>query len=219
MKKYCVLLLAMFFMALNSQAQLTFSTVSVDGESLSTVPRYSWGIPLEKKIKTKKDVVFAIGATFNNFGIIFDRLENGQTDRHKHRTWSFGPSGGVYFGLGKKMVVGLSGTVSYNFHYKHKIFPNGNRKDKDVHVREWFSDKVDPINLVPRFSIGTKKGFMLYGEYFFSNLFNTAYTDEMGAMPFAGFEVTRFNIGISSDLNDSFEDKDKIVAPQTDVSL
>lgn len=205
-------------MTLNAQAQLTFSTVSVDGESLSTVPRYSWGIPLEKKIKTKKDVVFAIGATFNNFGIIFDQLEDDQTNRHKYRTWSFGPSGGVYFGLGKKMVVGLSGTVSYNFHYKHKIFIDGERSNKDKES-EWFSDKVDPINLVPRFSIGTKKGFMLYGEYFFSNLFNKDYTDEMGEKKFAGFEVTRFNIGISSDLNDSFEDKEKIVAPQTDVSL
>jgi len=217
MKKYSVLIVIALLFVGNLQAQLTFSTVTYNGEELNTIPRYSWGIPIEKKVKGKKEVLFTYGVTTNNLGIIF---EDTAGDRHKHRTWSIGPSGGIYFGLGKSLILGASGTVSYNFHYKHKIFPNGERKDKIKNVQEWFSDKVEPFNLIPRFSIGLRDKFVIYGEYYLTGLFNKNYTDETtGFKPFEGFEITRFNIGISTDLNNKFVSNEEILEPENDVSL
>ena len=217
MKKFNLLVILGFLFAGSLHAQLTFSTVTFNGEELSTVPRYSWGIPLEKKIKAEsKDILFTYGFTMNNLGIIFDDAIG---DRHKHRTWSIGPSGGIYFGLGKKLILGASGTVSYNFHYKHKIFPDGDRRDKIKNVQEWFSNKVEPFNIIPRFSLGFKDAFVVYGEYYLTGLFNKNYTDSQGVRPFEGFEITRFNIGIHTDLNDKFISNDKILEPENDTSL
>jgi hypothetical protein len=204
MKKYSVLIVIALLFVGNLQAEL------------NTIPRYSWGIPIEKKVKGKKEVLFTYGVTTNNLGIIF---EDTAGDRHKHRTWSIGPSGGIYFGLGKSLILGASGTVSYNFHYKHKIFPNGERKDKIKNVQEWFSDKVEPFNLIPRLSIGLRDKFVVYGEYYLTGLFNKNYTDDAGFKPFEGFEITRFNIGISTDLNNKFVSNEEILEPENDVSL
>lgn len=216
MKKYCLLSVFTLLMIGSLQAQLTFSTVTLNGEELNTVPRYSWGIPIEKKVKGKKEVLYAYGVTANNFGFIYDDAAG---DRHKHRTWSIGPSGGIYFGIGKKLIVGASGTASYNFHYKHKIFPGGERKDKIKNVREWFSDRVEPFNLIPRFSIGLRDQFVIYGEYYLTGMFNTDFTNDSGIKPFEGFEITRFNIGIHTDLNDKFVSNEKKLEPENDVSL
>ena len=58
MKKYSVLIVIALLFVGNLQAQLTFSTVTYNEDELNTIPRYSWGIPIEKKVKGKKLRIF-----------------------------------------------------------------------------------------------------------------------------------------------------------------
>lgn len=214
MKKIAFLMLPFLFLAIQSNAQVSFSQVSFEGEQLRTIPRLSWNIPIEKKIATKKNIVFAIGGTFKNLGFIYEKNGN----RLKHRNLSIGPSAGVYFLMGKKLVMGLGGSVDYNFHYKHKIFPDGQRSDKQIVHREWFSDRVNAFNFIPRFTIGVKEGLMVYGEYFLSDMFNKNYVNAAGEKPYEGYEITRFNIGFSTELSGKFDSNEEIIK-DADLSL
>ena len=60
---------------------------------------------------------------------------------------------------------------------------------------------------------------MIYGEYYLTGMFNPDFTNESGVKPFEEFEITRFNIGIHTDLNDKFVSNDKKLEPENDVSL
>lgn len=201
MKKQITLLV--FFLlvgtfSLKAQLAFQFADVSRDGSSLSNIPRFSWMIPLSYEIaEVSEGFLFNGGVLLKNDGVIFE--ENG--DRFKYRVISIGPEIGFMTNLGKSKLV-LSGDYGFDFalHYKEKVFPNGERSDKEVLTREWFSDRPNRLNHYVRVGVGTENGLYMFGQFYFREFLNTGFQetiDGAATRPYEGLVIQRFHLGIS----------------------
>jgi hypothetical protein len=198
------LVLLFCFFALNIghqvQAQLAFqfADVSRDGASLSNIPRFSWMIPLSYEInQVSESFLINGGVLLKNDGVIFE--ENG--DRFKYRVISIGPEIGFFVNLGESSLV-LSGDYGFDFalHYKEKVFPNGERSDKRILTREWFSDRPNRLNHYVRVGVGTENGLYMFGQFYFRDFLNNDFQetiDGVAVQPYKDLVIQRFHLGIS----------------------
>lgn len=190
----------LLFSTFSLQAQLAFqfADVSRDGASLSNIPRFSWMIPLSYEIaEVSEGFLFNGGVLLKNDGVIFE--ENG--DRFKYRVISIGPEIGFMANLGKSKLV-LSGDYGFDFalHYKEKVFPNGERSDKEILTREWFSDRPNRLNHYVRVGVGTENGLYMFGQFYFREFLNTGFQETINGVttqPYEGLVIQRFHLGIS----------------------
>lgn len=205
MKKIQILMVVALVMGsiASGFSQLQFSTVKVNGESLTTIPRYSWNIPFNFTIADMTDSDAMIGAVnIKNEGIIYELGE----DKYKHRGISIGPEIGFRTVIGKKVLLKASYSFDYFFHYKRKFFREGKRDLKDIQEREWFPNQINNWNHSVKVGIGAAKGFYLYAEYYFRDFLNPDYTEEVDGVtvkPYEGFETQKFNIGFNIDMYSS----------------
>lgn len=199
-KQFLLLVLFLLVSSFGLKAQLAFqfADVSRNGSSLSNIPRFSWMIPLSYEIaEISKGFHFNGGVLLKNDGVIFE--ENG--DRFKYRVISIGPEIGFFANLGQSKLV-LSGDYGFDFalHYKEKVFPNGERSDKEILTREWFSNRPNRLNHYVRIGIGTEDGLFMFGQFYLRDFLNTGFQetiDGVTTQPYEGLAIQRFHLGIS----------------------
>lgn len=190
----------LLFSVFNLQAQLAFQFADVtrDGASLSNIPRFSWMIPLSYEIaQASEGFMINGGVLLKNDGVIFE--ENG--DRFKYRVISVGPEIGFFTKLGESKLV-LSGDYGFDFalHYKEKVFPNGERGDKEILTREWFSNRPNRLNHYVRIGVGTDNGFYMFGQFYFRDFLNNGFQETVNGLitqPYEDLVIRRFHLGVS----------------------
>lgn len=189
----------LFFQA-DAQIFVQFGQVSDGEEELNVIPRYSWGGVSYFPIKETK---FVAGAVLENQGLIFDV----GPDRVVHRGIGIGPSIGLDIPIGEKFFARAAYVPEIFLHYKHKVFKNKDRSNKEVLHTEWFSDRMNWFNHSVDFSIG-HRFLALNVRYFFTDLLNQEYTAEDGSMPFQNLDTQMFNIGITWNILNGGDDDD-----------
>ena len=106
---------------------------------------------------------------------------------------------GFIFYLNKLAIAPAIG-IDYQLHYKEKLFTDQKRSNKSIEDRQWFSDKLNPYNVYARLGLGKKDGLMLFAEVYFMNFVNPNYTETVNGVktkPLDGYQVNRFNLGLS----------------------
>jgi len=201
LKKPIVLTLLLFVIA-PVFGQIQLSRVTLDGVKLKNTPRVSWRIPYYdevKKLNKYGTILLLGGVALKNEGVIFTR----DNDRYKYRTLALGADLSVRFVIKKKIWLSLAGGIDYNFHFKEKVFLEGERKNKEVILQDWFSERANRFNYFSRLTVGYKRKILVYSvfaEYYFLNFLNTNFSETKdGALvePYKGFNISRFNIGIT----------------------
>lgn len=191
----CAIMLAMFFTK-NSYAQFQFASVKFNNQGQNNIPRISWSLPFSVyKSKISENATFVSGLVLRNEGVIFDY----QGDRFKKRAISIGPSVSIVGRIGEGMIYSIGLGLDYNFHYKEKTFVDKERKQKEVTLKEWGSNRVNKINYSAKVGIGSSKGIYVYGEYFFREFLNRDFTETVEGVetkPYENLSINRFNIGI-----------------------
>ena len=182
--------------------QIQFSKVTLDGATLKNTPRVSWRIPYYDEIErlNKQGTILLLGGlALKNEGVIFTR----GNDRFKYRTLALGADLSIRFVIKKRLMLSLAAGADYNFHFKEKVFLEGKRKNKDVVLQDWFSDRANRFNYFSRVTIGYKHRQLVYSifaEYYFLNFLNTDFTDVVNGasvQPYKGLQISRLNIGIT----------------------
>jgi len=207
MKLLKIISLALFisvFTNLESEAQIVLQLGQVtDAETKSNVvPRFSWGgisyFPI-------KETVFVGGMVLENQGLIFDE----GVDRMVHRGIGIGPSVGIDIPIGENFFARAAYVPEIFMHYKHKVFKEGKRSNKEVLHREWFSDRMNWFNHSVDIAIGHR--FMALNiRYFFNDLLNKDYVNADGIMPFQNIDTQMFNIGLTWNiLRDADEEEEE----------
>lgn len=191
-----ITLLTIIYTTANAQI-FQFSTVSMNGEDLSTIPRFSWRIPLMNPIyKLENNTAITSGFVLKNEGVIYDFEGN----RYKKRVISFGPRIGYAFLIDKSTIVSAAYGMDYNFHFQEKVLSDKHRTDKTVVTREWHSDRVNLFNHYLRIEAGNVGGITLFGEYYLRTFLNQNFTETINGIevrPYENLNIQRFNFGIS----------------------
>lgn len=198
MKKVFIATIMISFICTSiSYAQFQFSSVKLNDQGLNNIPRISWAIPYSfysSEISSK--TTFVSGMILRNEGVIYDQGGN----RYKKRALSIGPTVAIVGLIGEGMIYSIGLGLDYNFHYKEKTFVNKERKQKEVTLKEWGSNRVNKLNYSAKMSIGSSKGIFVYGEYFFREFLNRDFTESVDGegevKPYENLSITRFNIGI-----------------------
>jgi hypothetical protein len=199
MKNLILSLFTVFLFLTNTSYSQTvqFANVELDGEALNNVPRIAWQLPMNFSAGRISDrMTLYTGAILKNEGVIYD-LDG---DRYKKRAISIGPSLGLKGELGDDIIYTLGFDLDYNFHYKEKFFPNKDRKQKQMTVREWGSNRVNKFNYCARVGVGMVNGICIFGEYYLNEFMNRDFQetiDEEEVKPYENLIINRFNIGIS----------------------
>ena len=186
----------------NAGAQgIQFASVKISGQGINNVPRISWSVPLNLNVsKLSKKSMLITGLTLRNEGVIYDY----GGDRFKKRAIAIGPTISFFGKVGEGVIYSFGFGIDYNFHYKEKEFLNKERKNKEVTVREWGSNRVNKLNYSLKAGIGSAKGIYVFGEYFLREFLNRDYsevTNGVESKPYANLTVNRFNIGIGFLIN------------------
>ena len=197
MKKAHIATIVISFMCTSiSHAQLQFASVKINNQGQNNIPRISWSLPLSVyKSRISESAVFVSGVVLRNEGVIYDY----QGDRFKKRALSIGPSVSIVGKIGEGMIYSLGLGLDYNFHYKEKTFVDKERKQKEVTLREWGSNRVNKLNYSAKVGIGSSNGLYIYGEYFFREFLNRDFTETVEGVqtkPYENLSINRFNIGI-----------------------
>jgi len=200
MKKACTffVLALSVFLVLPASAQLfQLTTVSENGQSLNSVPRFTWRLPFNSKLLDigENSRMFG-GILLKNEGLIYDRNGN----RFKHRNISLGPNLGVMLHIKKQFNYVISYGADINLHYKEKVFVNGDRQEKEVRVSEWTSGRVSRFNHFIQTGFTLSDNVYLFGEYYFNDFFNQDFTETVNGVetqPYRNLEVSRFNLGLT----------------------
>jgi hypothetical protein len=113
--------------------------------------------------------------------------------------------------IGEKLGLGFNYEFNYFAHFKEKVFIDGERAQKQILHREWWSDRFNPFNhVLGGFIVFPETGFNIYFGYYLNNFMNPDFTEEVNGnelMPYAGLNVQKFDIGISLMLGD-FDNED-----------
>ena len=182
--------------------QLQFGTIKLNGKLLQNIPRYSWNLPFYHdyvSLDKKEKVRIINGVLLKNGGVIFNR----DGDRFKYRNISIGTDLGFLFTIKEKFILFMTGGVDYNFHYKEKVFRDEKRSKKEVLLTEWSSNRVNRFVPFVKVGFGFKDSYYIYFEYFLKGMMNTSYIESVNGVNirlYEGLEITRFNIGFSTNL-------------------
>lgn len=188
----------------DAQIVIQYGIVSDAGEDVSVIPRFSWGGISYAQIKESK---FVAGMVFENQGLIFRQGE----DKMVHRGIGIGPCIGIDLPIGENFFARAAYVPEIFLHYKHKVFKEGKRSNKEVLHREWFSDRMNWFNHSVDFAIG-HRFFALNVRYFFDDLLNKEYTNADNLKPFENLDSQMFNIGMTWNIlrgNDEEEEPDE----------
>ncbi len=158
---------------------LEFSSVKINNEVVRTVPRVSFSLPYLTGIPIIQDsdevsVSIMLPGLYNH-GAIFDYEGN----RYKRRALQLRATFFSMFLISNKFVGTFTYSFGYNFHYKEKIFHNGRRKDKEILVSEWNSDRIKKFQHRIGVSIIFKNRYSLAVNYAFGNLMNQDFSEEV----------------------------------------
>ena len=198
MKKIFLIAALIFSILFSSQsyAQFQFASVKFNNQGQNNIPRISWSLPISVyKSKISKKATFISGMVIRNEGVIYDL----QGDRFKKRAIAIGPTIGIVGKIGEGMIYSLGLGLDYNLHYKEKTFVDKERKQKEVTLKEWGSNRVNKLNYSAKIGIGSSKGLYVYGEYFFREFLNRDFTETVNGVetkPYENLSINRFKIGI-----------------------
>lgn len=117
----------------------------------------------------------------------------------KRRAYVLSIPVGIQFGnFNKNWRIETGAAVEFPFHYKEKIYPNGNEKIK---YTEWFSPRVNKSLTALFFNFQFSKYYALDLKYYINDFMNKNYTDGMGNKPNRNFTSNIFYVSISSSFN------------------
>ena len=205
MKKFIAVSVLLFLVGFSAEAQFfQFTRVTENGQSLNAVPRFSWRLPLNSTLfELGKDASMFGGMLLKNEGFIYDR--NGS--RFKHRTISFGPNIGFFIPIKNNLKFVTAYGVDLNLHYKEKEFVGERRRNKEIRVSEWGSDRVGLFNHFVQGGFTLSDNIYVFGEYYFNDFFNADFTETVNGtsvQPYQSIEVSRFNLGVTVLILDSW---------------
>ena len=182
-----------------SKGQIQLASITQENQALDNIPRVSWSLPIATSLSRESSVLGAYGGlTLKNGGVIYDY----EGDRYKKRAISIGPEIGVL--LGNSFFLMAAVGFDYNLHYKEKIFPNQKRSEKQVVLREWWSNRVTKFNPHAKVGLGMREGLYVYVDYYFSEFLNQDFTETINGVeikPYHNLQANRFNIGIGFMIN------------------
>lgn len=199
-----------------SSGELIFSLVDmeVNGETVDPVLRFSaffhfmeqWNFDIGDHFG------FQAGIAMRNVGFITrddpiriqehaDLIDGDDEVDIKRRSYSLGIPIGLKIGKLNNGAFFFGGVEpELMFHYKEKLFVNG---DKDDKYNEWFSDRVNLINPSVYAGIQFKGGINLRFKYYLLDFLNTDYEEVMNGkpnFPYENVSSQMFYISVSAGL-------------------
>lgn len=128
----------------------------------------------------------------------------------KRRSYSLGVP--LAFKLGnfnRRTFVFAGAEAELMFHYKEKLFVNGNKEDK---FNEWFSDRTNLLNPSIFGGIQFPGGVNLKFKYYLLDFLDPDYSERIGGdlvQPYRGLTSNIFYISLSVNLRNKFERGDR----------
>jgi hypothetical protein len=190
----------------SSELIFAFSDVQLFGEKMDTKMRFTGFLHLGENVHMdlNNNLGFFTGYGLRNIGLI---TKEGDTEIRR-RTYSFGVPLALKLGSFKdNLYVYGGGEYEMFFHYKQKLYINGDRKARES---EWFSDRTK--RFVPSVFAGIQfpKGINLKVKYYLENFLNRDYAGTDFGIPvnYADFNRTQiFYIALSYSLRREYVKK------------
>ena len=128
----------------------------------------------------------------------------------KRRSYSFGVPLALRFGnFNRRTFVFAGAEAELMFHYKEKLFVNGNKEDK---FNEWFSDRTNLLNPSIFGGIQFPGGVNLKFKYYLLDFLDPDYSERINGnlvQPYRGLTSNIFYISLSVNLRNKFERGDR----------
>lgn len=155
-----------------------------------------------------------IGMITENDGILTQehvgRFDENDEVKIKRRSYSLGVPLALKFGnLGRSTFVFAGAEAELMFHYKEKLFVNG---DKEHKFNEWFSDRTNLLNPSVFGGIQFPGGVNLKFKYYLLDFLNPDYSESINGsrvQPYRGITSNIFYISLSVNLRNKFERGDR----------
>ena len=202
---------------------LSFANVEDGGGNISAIPRFTGFFHLGEYWHFEFTNSFGMitGAGLRNIGMITENdgiliREHaglfGEDDevKIKRRSYSLGVPRAFKFGnFSRRTFVFAGAEAELMFHYKEKLFVNGEKEDK---FNEWFSGRTNLLN--PSFFGGVQfpGGINLKFKYYLLDFLDPDYSERINgsvARPYQNLASNIFYISLSVNLRNKFERGDR----------
>jgi hypothetical protein len=200
-----------------SSGELIFSLadVDLDGESIDPILRFSAFFHFQEIWNFDFSDQFGLqaGLALRNVGFITrddpirimehqEFIDAGDEVDIKRRSYSFGIPLAFKVGKMKKGGFFFAGAEpELMFHYKEKLFVNG---DKDDKYNEWFSDRVNLFNPSVFAGFQFKSGINIKAKYYLNDFLNQDYQEMIDGVPnfpYQNLNTRMFYISIAAGLS------------------
>ncbi len=214
MKRFLLLIIAVFYLSALSNAQknfytttggemiFSFATIDNNGNDNGNVIRWSpvFNFQFYGNYDVNDNIGFLFGAAVRNVGLIYDVPGNidhpDAGNKKKYRNYNIGIPVGVKVGkLGKLFFYG-GYEIEFPFNYKEKTFINEQKTKFSV----WFSKRVPSYYHTVFAGVQFPYGLSLKFKYYLSEFFNQNYTENDGMQPYKGLKANVFYFSISTSL-------------------
>ncbi len=171
-------------------ALFSFGSVTKDGASVRSVPRFSIFLNIGTNVNVDLGKNFGVfsGINLTNVGMItrWDSL------KLKQRVYTVGIPLGIKVGRLSEGFIFTGVEAGIPINYKEKRFINEDKKGK---FNEWFSQRTR--NFMPALFLGFQDndGFNIKVQYYLGDFLNASFTKD-GLQPYAGMKSKLFFISL-----------------------
>lgn len=188
----------------SQETEMIFSFANIDAASMSidNIMRWSPVFNFTGHLNHDFSKYFGLDAGFGirNVGFIAKFPNEENSPKRKFRTYNLGIPLGIKVGnLNQRnpffFFTGYE--VEMPFHYKEKLFINGDKTNK---ITGWFSNRTDRFTQSLYAGVQFPQGFSLKFKYYLNNFFNQDYeefADGVSTHPYAGVNVNVFYFSIN----------------------
>ena len=190
-----------------SGGEMIFSFAKIDnanGPAGSNVMRWTpfFNVQFFGNYDFSKNAGLFFGTAIRNIGYIDDRPDPDNSEiKKKYRTYDFGIPLGIKLGNLDNFFFYGGYEIEFPFHYKEKTFISGEKQDNKI--TGWFSQRTPSLYHTAFVGIQFPYGMNLKVKYYFSNFFNTDFsqtTDGVVSLPYAGKKANIIYFSLSFNL-------------------